>query len=122
MKVCQTTVHVNDIDKAIEFYQGKLGFEVLNRDGYPYVVVLKHEGFPIVLHKVDRRVDVDYASANHIVLAFQTNNIAETFANLKSKGVEFIHGEPQSFPVGRMAAFRDPAGNIHEIIEYQFPN
>jgi catechol 2,3-dioxygenase-like lactoylglutathione lyase family enzyme len=122
MKVCQTTIHVSDLQKALDFYHNKLGFDILNESQQPPVVVLKHDGFPIVLHQVAGSAPIDYGNTNHTVLAFQTDDIGQTYADLKKKGVDFIHPAPQPFPVGQMAAFRDPSGNILELIQFQFPN
>jgi hypothetical protein len=36
---------------------------------------------------------------------------------MKSKGVEFVFSEPRKINVGRFVAFRDPFGNVHELIE-----
>jgi hypothetical protein len=36
---------------------------------------------------------------------------------MKSKGVDFIFSEPQKINVGSFVAFRDPFGNVHELIE-----
>jgi hypothetical protein len=38
-------------------------------------------------------------------------------AEMQAKGAEFITTEPQDIDVGRFVAFRDPFGNVHELIE-----
>jgi catechol 2,3-dioxygenase-like lactoylglutathione lyase family enzyme len=37
--------------------------------------------------------------------------------HMKAKGVAFIFSEPEEINVGRYVAFRDPFGNVHELIE-----
>lgn len=120
MKVCQVTIHVQKMDAALKFYEEVMGLEVMNRGGYPYAVVLKHDGFPIVLHQVENHDEIDYAVENHTVLAFFSEDIGAAYEAFQSKGVEFIHPAPQPFPAGHMAAFRDPSGNILELIQYNF--
>jgi lactoylglutathione lyase len=119
MNICLTTIHVNDMDAALDLYEGKLGFPVINRDNYPYVVVIKSDNFPIVLHRVDKATETAYAQQAHIVLAFQVDDLNAVFNDYKSKGVLFIDEQPQAFPAGLKAAFKDPAGNIHELMEFR---
>ena len=46
------------------------------------------------------------------------NDIATTYTELKGKGVEFLD-EPAEFSEGMYARFRDPFGNVHELIEFR---
>ncbi len=48
-----------------------------------------------------------------------TDDLESSLKDLKSKGVELIHETPQDCPVGVYAAFRDPFGNVHELIEFR---
>lgn len=118
-RICQVTISVDDIDGAIEFYSNKLGLEVLTRDFYPMIVPLRHEPFPIVLRRVERSAPRDYASEAQAVITFQTDDIGTSFQVLEAKGVEFIHDAPQPFPRGQYAAFRDPSGNILELMQFR---
>jgi hypothetical protein len=48
---------------------------------------------------------------------WETKDHADGIEQMKSKGVEFIYSEPQEINVGSFVAFRDPYGNVHELIE-----
>ncbi len=114
MNLSQITVNVNDMDTAVDFYEGKLGFQVLTRAHTPHVVVLQTSACPLVLRRVEMNQPND---ATHVVIAFDTDAIDDEFARLKSAGVELLQDEPSPFPAGRMLSFRDPSGNVFEMIE-----
>ena len=48
--------------------------------------------------------------------AFRTDDCRATYAELKSKGVDFLQ-EPQERPYGVEAIFRDPSGNWYSLTQ-----
>lgn len=46
------------------------------------------------------------------------SGLDEKINALKSKGVEFIHEVPNENRWGRYAAFKDPSGIVHELMEF----
>ena len=116
--VCFTTILVDDMEAALGFYVDKLGFEVVKRDHYPYFVMLKHDLYPIALHQVEKTAANDYPNQSQTILGIATENLAETIAKFKAQGVDVIHDTPKKFFLGWYAALRDPAGNVHELIEF----
>ena len=102
--------------KALEFYADKLGFEVVKRDHYPDFVLLKHD-YPIALHQVKQSASVNYPNQTGVVLGIAVDDLAEAIQRLSQQGVDFIHISPQTFLAGWYAALRDPAGNVHELIQ-----
>lgn len=118
-KICVNQVNVHDIDQAIDFYSKKLGFEVATRDMYPHIVPLKNAGIYFILSKVEKPTKIDYPKESQSLINFQTDDLQKTIKDLKAAGVEFIHAEPQDCPAGIYAAFKDPSGNVHELIEFR---
>ena len=119
-KVCIIQINVSDMDKAIDWYSETLGFEVSKEHyHYPVAVDLVHEGCRLILHIADKPTHIDYPRIVQTLICIQIDNLTTSMNDLKNKGVEFIHGEPQSFPGGLFAAFRDPFGNVHELVELQ---
>jgi len=53
------------------------------------------------------------------MINIETDDLAATLNSLKEKGVELIHQTPQKCPVGVYAAFKDPFGNVHELLEFR---
>jgi catechol 2,3-dioxygenase-like lactoylglutathione lyase family enzyme len=119
-KVCIIQINVSDMDQAIEWYCKTLGFEVSKEHyHYPIAVDLVHEGCRLLLHKVDKPTHIDYPSVAQTLICIQTHDLTSHMNDLKSKGVGFIHETPQNFPGGEFAAFRDPFGNVHELVEFR---
>lgn len=118
-KICVNQINVHDMDKALEFYCDKLGFEAGDKNMYPQIVPLKNAGIYLILNKTNNPTKIDYPNQAQSLINFQTDNLEKTMHSLKQKGVEFIHKKPATCPVGVYAAFRDPSGNVHEFIEFR---
>ena len=118
-KICVIQINVSDMEKAIDFYCNKLGFEINTKKYYPNIVELAHDGIPLILYKVQKNTVIDYPNSAQTLFNIQTENLKETLIDLKDKGVALIHEKPQKCPVGVYAAFRDPFGNVHEFVEFQ---
>lgn len=117
MRISAVLINVCDMDKAIDFYCDKLGFAVLSRKLYPRMVRLEHEHIALILLLVPKPVALDYPKVAQSLLNFESRDLVASIRELKDRGVEFIHGSPQPCPVGAYAAFRDPFGNVHELLE-----
>lgn len=118
-KVCVIQINVSDMNDAIDFYCNKLGFEVRSKRYYPDIVDLVHDAIPLILYKVPKHTKIDYPNVAQTLINIQTDNLDSSLKDLKSKGVELIHETPQDCPVGVYAAFRDPFGNVHELVEFR---
>lgn len=107
------------MDASIKFYSDVLGVKVKNKEHYPNIVELDSgTELPLILNLVEEKVSVNYPRQSQSLFNFQSENLKDEMVRLKQKGVEFIHDEPQDSPVGIFAAFRDPSGNVHELIEF----
>jgi len=51
-------------------------------------------------------------------LVFPVRCLDEKIKELKSEGVVFIHESPNENRWGRYAAFKDPSGIVHELMEF----
>jgi lactoylglutathione lyase len=112
-------INVNDMDKAIDFYCVKLGFQIRSREHYPQIVVLDNEPIPLILFKVTKEAAIDYGNAAQTLINIATENLVNTLEGLRAKGVTVIHETPERCPVGIYAAVRDPSGNVVELLEYK---
>jgi len=119
-KICIIQINVSDLDKAMDWYCKTLGFEISKEHyNYPVAVDLIHEGCRLLLHKADKPTHIDYPDVAQTLICIQTDNIIANMNDLKSKGVELIHETSQNFPDGLYIAFRDPFGNVHELVEFK---
>jgi catechol 2,3-dioxygenase-like lactoylglutathione lyase family enzyme len=120
-----TQMYVPDQDEALDFYVGKLGFEVTNDmefgpmrwltialPGQPdRAVLLEQAGPPSMSEETAaqvRELISKGAAGGH--LFFQTDDAWKTHADLKERGVE-ITEEPVDRGYGIDFGLRDPFGN-----------
>lgn len=119
LKVAMVQINVPDLDQGIAWYRDVLGFEVAKQHyHYPVAVDLVHDGCRLLLHRAERRADIDYPNVAQTLVCLQTDDIAATMESLRRRGVEFLHDVPQPFPAGLFAACRDPFGNVHELVQF----
>jgi catechol 2,3-dioxygenase-like lactoylglutathione lyase family enzyme len=112
-------VPVSDVDRAIEFYVDKLGFEkrsdVPFGDGERWVEVAP-PGSTAGLALVPPRGDVSVGGSSRV--AFNTDDADAAHSDLQARGVD-VDAEVMRMgdPVPPMFWFRDQDGNTHLIVE-----
>jgi predicted enzyme related to lactoylglutathione lyase len=117
--VKNVSVYVTDVDRAIEFYVGALGFEKrsdarmgpirwveLAPDGADTVVALASEGYPI--WSADK-----VGGFSGLTLAADAPE--QTYARLRESGVRFQQ-EPRPTAWGTQAIIEDPDGNSIVVV------
>ena len=126
-----TQIYVPDQDQALDFYVGKLGFEVqsdmhfgpmrwltVNLPGQPdRAVLLERPGPPSLSDETAaqvRELISKGAAGGH--LFFACDHAHKTHAELKARGVE-ITEEPVDQPYGIDFGLRDPFGNHIRIAQ-----
>lgn len=117
-KICVIQFNVSDMDEAMDFYGNTLGFGIKSKEHYPDLVVLDHEGIYTLLCKVDKPTKIDYPNESQTLINIQVGDLRKVMAELREKGVEFIHDKPQPCPAGIYAAIRDPFGNVMELLQF----
>ncbi|MFW9908242.1 MAG: VOC family protein [Candidatus Thorarchaeota archaeon] len=116
--VCVIGIYVDNIDRAVEFYCGKLGFKEAQRYNDGCIVRLENDGPPVILEKVEKPNKTQYPGKSQIVLGIETDNIEKAAKEMRSKGVEFLQESPQAFVAGFVMAMKDPSGNVLELLQF----
>ncbi len=123
----QIALIVDDYDRAIAFFVDALGFELaedspaLTNDGRPkrWVVVRPPGGETgILLARADGEAQaaaVGSQFAGRVGLFLRVDDFAAAHARMTAAGVEFLT-EPRDEPYGRVAVFRDVAGNKWDLL------
>ena len=126
-----TQIYVPDQDQALDFYVGKLGFEVTNDmqfgpmrwltvalpGQHDRAILLEKPGPPSMSEETAEQVReliAKGAAGGH--LFFRTDDAYKTHAELKEKGVE-ITEEPVDQIYGIDFGLRDPFGNHLRIAQ-----
>ena len=124
-QITHTGIWVHDIDEALDFYTGKLGFELrydIREETWSWVTVappgseapeliLMVPGPPYMDDTAAKQVLELVASGAFVAAGIlATEDCRADYDALKARGVEFQQ-EPMERDYGIDAAFRDPSGN-----------
>jgi catechol 2,3-dioxygenase-like lactoylglutathione lyase family enzyme len=122
-----SAIIVEDYDDAIAFFTGALGFELaedssaLTNDGRPKRwVVVRPPGAQtgILLARADGEHQVAAIGKQHagrVGFFLHVDDIDASYQRMRIAGVEFL-SEPRTEPYGRVAVFRDIAGNLWDLL------
>lgn len=127
-RVSHVSIVVRDQQEALDWYTGKLGFEVLadetmdDRDGRWLTVAPPAQAeLEILLEPLswgpggqEREDREEMLGRNGFV--FGVDDCATTVEELREEGVEIV-SEPEELPWGVSARFEDLYGNVHTIVE-----
>lgn len=119
-----TSLYVLDQDQALDFYVGALGLEVgsdldlgfmrwltVRVPGEEREILLERPGAPALDEATAEQVrDLVTKGASAGTLFFRTDDVQQTWDDLKAKGVE-LPEEPTARDYGTDFGFRDPFGN-----------
>jgi catechol 2,3-dioxygenase-like lactoylglutathione lyase family enzyme len=118
---------VREYDPAIDFFVGTLGFELvedspsLTNDGRPKRwVVVRPPGAATGLllaraDGADQAAVVGQQAAGRVGFFLHVDDFEDAYLRMSSAGVEFVT-PPRSEAYGRVAVFRDIAGNKWDLI------
>jgi catechol 2,3-dioxygenase-like lactoylglutathione lyase family enzyme len=117
---------VDDYDRALAFFVGKLGFSLVEDTWVPkqakrWVVVAPpgaHES-RLLLAKAstdEQRLRIGSQTGGRVFLFLYTDNFWDDYERFRSKGVKFVR-EPKREPYGTIAVFEDLYGNLWDLLE-----
>ncbi len=120
------TLVVPDYDEAIAFFVGVLGFERIEDTTDPerdkrWVVVAPRggSGARLLLARAttpEQRARVGDQTGGRVFLFLHTDDFVRDHAALLAKGVSFVR-EPERHAYGIVAVFRDPWGNLWDLVQ-----
>lgn len=117
LRLGQILVFAPDLHAARQFYADVLGLELKRGDDR----LLRFQGSNFVLHifKCEDSADSSgYSERAGSAVAFAVPALAKAMADLKGRGVRFLHERPKEGPNGiRYVAFTDPFGTVFELVE-----
>ncbi len=111
-KMRYVSITVTDIDQAIDFYVGKLGFLVLVEmpisGGNRFVMLALPQGGTHLVFSLPLPGRSQSLTSS---ISFETEDIQSTYEELNAKGVEFSRPPAKTTWGGVEAMFVDPFGN-----------
>ena len=127
MRIEQFTIIVDDYDKAIGFFTGALGFDLvedspsLTNDGRPKRwVVVRPPGAQtgILLARADgerQAAAIGNQVSGRVGFFLRVDDFDTAHKRMTAAGVQFLT-EPRTEPYGRVAVFADIAGNEWDLL------
>ena len=113
------TIPTADVDRLRRFYEGLLGFEVIEETSAG-VFFGAGAGTLFAVTRQSGR-----ASGTHTQMGFRVDAIEQEVAELRSRGVRFEeYATPPTIegiaavPVGKAAWFKDPDGNLIGMVQF----
>ncbi|MDQ6781599.1 MAG: VOC family protein [Candidatus Eremiobacteraeota bacterium] len=111
MYISVVTLRVKDVDRAIDFYTKKLGWEKtmdapMGEDRW--VTVAPKGGQASFTLSKD---DADKAPSDMSGFILEVDDVRAAHERLSKRGIEFTH-EPSTEPWGGWAMFKDSEGNV----------
>lgn len=129
--VLHVALVVADYDEAIEFYCGKLGFELVEDIDQPeqrkrWVTVAPpgSTGTTLLLARAstpEQAAFVGNQAGGRVFLFLGTDDFWRDHARFRAAGVEFVR-EPKTEVYGTVAVFRDLYGNLWDLIQLADPS
>ncbi len=124
--IAHVALVVRDYDEAIDFYVGKLGFDLVEDSYQPeqdkrWVVVRPGaDGCSILLARASddhqKRYIGDQAGGR-VFLFLRTDDFWRDYTVFVEQGIEFVRA-PQEQPYGIVAVFKDLYGTLWDLIQF----
>jgi len=112
-----TLLVVHDLEISKDFYTNVLGLEIVEElEDCVKLKIGNHEVFMFQGGKDS--IEYDHGYNANSTLVFSVQELDKKINELKSKGIVFVHDSPNENKWGRYAAFKDPSGIVHELMEF----
>lgn len=126
-EIAHLALVVRDYDEAIEFYCGKLKFELVEDTYQPdqdkrWVVVRPpgSTGATLLLaraSKPEQEAFIGNQAGGRVFLFLATDDFDRDYSEMKSSEISFIRS-PKVMDYGKVAVFEDLYGNLWDLIEF----
>jgi lactoylglutathione lyase len=116
MYISVITLYVDDVDRAIDFYTSKLGWQKTMDapmgEGRWVTVAPSSTATAFTLMK--READSPAKAEDALGVIMEVDDVFQTCDELTERGVHFTEA-PRSEPWGGWAMFKDSEGNVHGL-------
>lgn len=129
-RIAQSTLLVDDYDRAIAYFTCVLGFYLIEDTplsaGKRWVCVAPSPDaeFRLLLAEARRPAEIDAIgdqAGGRVALFLETDDFNRDYANFRARGVAFEE-TPRHETYGVVAVFRDLWGNRWDLIQYNGPS
>ena len=118
MYISVVTLFADDVDRAVDFYTKKLGWEktmdVSMGEGGRWVTVAPKGAQTSFTITEPNEMWPDKKAGGHTGYVIEVDDVYKAYDQLKNAGVEFEE-QPRTEPWGGWASFKDSEGNIQGL-------
>lgn len=123
-KLDAVVLFVEDFETCLHFYEDILGLEVVVREekfaafkmeGHKFAINQMQPASEMVNVPVDK-FEKETGGVDKVMMCAEVEDIDVAYETLKAKGVEFTQAPVDQYWGIRAAYFKDPEGNIWEIL------
>jgi catechol 2,3-dioxygenase-like lactoylglutathione lyase family enzyme len=124
-KIAHISLVVNDYDEAINFYTGKLHFDLVEdtplseHKRWVLVAPKGSMGFSLLLAKAsndEQKTRVGNQTGGRVFLFLHTDDFERDYANLVKQEIKIVR-PPSDEVYGKVAVFEDLYGNLWDLVE-----
>lgn len=125
--IAHVALVVKDYDEAIDFYCGKLNFDLIEDTEQPEQdkrwVVVKPPGAgatSLLLARASKPEQVNFIgnqSGGRVFLFLATDDFWRDYEDMRTKGITFTR-EPKTLDYGTVAVFEDLYGTLWDLVEF----
>ena len=109
-------VFAPDLEAARHFYGEVLGLNLVGTE--ENYVSFEGANFQLTVFACETPTQpARYSQQAGSSIAFAVSSLDVAVAELRAKGVRFLHSTPNEGPSGRYVAFVDPFGTVHELVQ-----
>ncbi|MDX1556245.1 MAG: VOC family protein [Xanthomonadales bacterium] len=130
--IAHVALVVRDYDEALEFYVGRLGFELIEDEYQPeqdkrWVVVAPPGSSPestratLLLARAttpEQEAAIGNQTGGRVFLFLQTDDFWRDYNRMIDLGITFVR-PPSEHPYGTVAVFEDLYGNLWDLVQPQ---
>ncbi|SDI10992.1 VOC family protein [Mucilaginibacter gossypii] len=122
--ITHITLVVNDYDEAIQFYVEKLNFDLVEdtpiNENKRWVLVRPRGAFEcsLLLAKAvgdEQKSRIGQQTGGRVFLFLRTDDFWRDYRAMQDKNIIFVR-EPRAEPYGTVAVFKDPFGNLWDLL------
>ena len=117
---------VRDYDEALDFFVGKIGFELIEDSEVPaqskrWVVVapVGGSGARLLLARAstpEQEARIGTQTGGRVFLFLYTDDFWRDYERYRALGIEFVR-EPRNEPYGIVSVFKDLYGNLWDLVQ-----
>ncbi|MEO0911857.1 MAG: VOC family protein [Pseudomonadota bacterium] len=121
-RLALATLVVPDYDDAIAFFTETLSFRLVEdtpQGAKRWVVVAPAGGAGLLIAKASsdaQTAAIGHQTGGRVAFFLETDDFDRDHAAMRAKGVEFLE-TPRNEAYGKVAQWRDPWGNLWDLIE-----